>query len=881
MEQLKYLSIKDCKVMEEILLTEDLGEEEEIIPIVLFPRLNILKLKDLPILKRFCVGSITVSKEVKEMNSEEISLTTMQPLFNEESLNILRVYDCGLLQEIFELQGQDVGETHVVTNIPLKELDLRRLPKMKQVWNKDPQGIFSFQNLQEIYVAECESLKSLFPTSVARCLMQLKDLRVDNCGVVEIVAQEDGAEVAARLVFPKVTFLLLRKLSKLKWFYQGVHTSEWPLLKTLVVNGCDQIDIFISKSLSFQERVEESQLKTSIQQPFFLVEEVAFSSLETLRICNMENLKIIWHNQLAEDSFSKLQLLVVKFCENLMNIFQSNMLTRFQSLNILRVYDCGLLQEIFELQGQDVGETHVVTNIPLKELDLRRLPKMKQVWNKDPQGIFSLQNLQEIYVAECESLKSLFPTSVARCLMQLKDLRVDNCGVVEIVAQEDGAEVAARLVFPKVTFLLLRKLSKLKWFYQGVHTSEWPLLKTLVVNGCDQIDIFISKSLSFQERVEESQLKTSIQQPFFLVEEVAFSSLETLRICNMENLKIIWHNQLAEDSFSKLQLLVVKFCENLMNIFQSNMLTRFQSLNILRVYDCGLLQEIFELQGQDVGETHVVTNIPLKELDLRRLPKMKQVWNKDPQGIFSFQNLQEIYVAECESLKSLFPTSVARCLMQLKDLRVVDCGVEEIVAQEDGVEVAARLVFPKVTLLILRKLSKLKWFYQGVHTSEWPLLKTLVVNGCDQIELFISKSLSFQERVEESQVETSIQQPLFLVEEKMSVSECESITEVVAGEGSERNEVITFSQLTYLKLDCLPNLTSFCSRSYSFEFPSLEEVIVSKCPEMKIFCHGILSTPKLERVQATKEDEWHWKVDLNTTVRTLALEGQTMIPLCK
>ena len=203
-----------------------------------------------------------------------------------------------------------------------------------------------------------------------------------------------------------------------------------------------------------------------------------------------------------------------------MGIFQSNMLTRFQSLEKLLVHDCGSLQEIFELEGQNVRELQAVTTIPLKELDLRRLPKMKQVWNKDPQGIFSFQNLQEIFVLECESLKSLFPASVARCLMQLKDLRVVDCGVVEIVAQEDGVEVAAQLVFPKVTFLLLRKLSKLKWFYQGVHTSEWPLLKTLVVNGCDQIEIFISKSLNFQERVKESQLKTSIQQPLFLVEEV-------------------------------------------------------------------------------------------------------------------------------------------------------------------------------------------------------------------------------------------------------------------------------------------------------------------------------------------------------------------------
>ena len=113
MVQLKYLYIGDCKVMEEILLlTEDLGEEE-IIPKVLFPRLEVLILKDLPVLKRFCVGSnikfpslkvlviekcpklesfifkpvssdMTLSKELKEVNSEEISQIAMQPLFNEE-----------------------------------------------------------------------------------------------------------------------------------------------------------------------------------------------------------------------------------------------------------------------------------------------------------------------------------------------------------------------------------------------------------------------------------------------------------------------------------------------------------------------------------------------------------------------------------------------------------------------------------------------------------------------------------------------------------------------------------------------------------------------------------------------------------------------------
>ena len=151
----------------------------------------------------------------------------------------------------------------------------------------------------------------------------------------------------------------------------------------------------------------------------------------------------------------------------------------------------------------------------------------------------------------------------------------------------------------------------------------------------------------------------------------------------MENLKIIWHDKLAEDSFFKLQSLFVKDCENLVDIFKSNIPTRFQSLEGIYVSNCGSLQEVFELQRHDVRETHAVTAIPLKILKLQRLPKMKHIWNKDPQGIFSFQNLQKISVLECESLKSLFPASVARVLMQLEDLQIEDCGVEEIVSYEE------------------------------------------------------------------------------------------------------------------------------------------------------------------------------------------------------
>jgi hypothetical protein len=114
MGQLKHLHIFECKVMEEIIVTEESGVVEERIPkLVLFSQLECLILKDLPMLKRFCIGSniefpslkqlwiercpklktfickpvssgMTFGKELVEMNAKDNPHTAMQPFFNEE-----------------------------------------------------------------------------------------------------------------------------------------------------------------------------------------------------------------------------------------------------------------------------------------------------------------------------------------------------------------------------------------------------------------------------------------------------------------------------------------------------------------------------------------------------------------------------------------------------------------------------------------------------------------------------------------------------------------------------------------------------------------------------------------------------------------------------
>jgi hypothetical protein len=108
---------------------------------------------------------------------------------------------------------------------------------------------------------------------------------------------------------------------------------------------------------------------------------------------------------------------------------------------------------------------------------------------------------------------------------------------------------------------------------------------------------------------------------------------------------------------------------------------------------------------------------------------------------------------------------------------------------------------------------------------------------------------------------------------RMSIKDCGMVTEIVANEGEGIKDEIVFSKLEILELHLLPSLTSFCSEKHSFDFPSLVEVTVEQCPEMKFFSNGALSTPKLRRVKLTEEDKkGSWVGNLNTTIQQLSTQ---------
>ena len=231
---------------------------------------------------------------------------------------------------------------------------------------------------------------------------------------------------------------------------------------------------------------------------------------------------------------------------------------------------------------------------------------------------------------------------------------------------------------------------------------------------------------------------------------------------------MLWHNhQLVPNSFCKIKELQVHRCENLMNIFPPNMLRRLQNLEELKIEDCNSVEEVFDVRGENFEEICDKGSTPLrvfKHLTLINLPKLKHVWTSDPEVILTFQNLREVGVSQCKTLKSLFPILVAKSLEQLESLHINDCELmEEIVALEEGLETMTKFVFPQITSLTLQSLPELKCFYPKKYTLEWSSLKSLKIFKCDKVKIVASNELSFTD-TDELGDHVPVQQPLFLIE---------------------------------------------------------------------------------------------------------------------
>ena len=208
----------------------------------------------------------------------------------------------------------------------------------------------------------------------------------------------------------------------------------------------------------------------------------------------------------------------------------------------------------------------------------------------------------------------------------------------------------------------------------------------------------------------------------------------------MKSLSKIWNSEVPVDSFGKLGTLIIEKCDKLVNVFPCYMVGTCRSLGSLRVTNCKSMKAIFDLADKKGDATYVTK---LQDVHLETLPKLEYVfkWKEDQEGILSLNNLQKIWVYDCERLENIFPVSVAKTIENLECLVVWDCSrLREIVAKgedaNNNISSSTEFKFPKLTTIKFLRLPKFKSFYPGAYELSCPALNDLSIELCDMLEPF-------------------------------------------------------------------------------------------------------------------------------------------------
>ncbi|KAK6289734.1 hypothetical protein POUND7_001275 [Theobroma cacao] len=135
----------------------------------------------------------------------------------------------------------------------------------------------SFPNLRKIWIIGCNSLKTLFPISVAHCLLKLEQFKVEGASKLkQLFGHEDetGLKDEKEMLLPQLKRLFLKRLPSLTRFIPKCYHFVFPTLEYLEVKECSKITTSFLVDSEFsthaQTKVSNRQSSSSF---FFIVDD--------------------------------------------------------------------------------------------------------------------------------------------------------------------------------------------------------------------------------------------------------------------------------------------------------------------------------------------------------------------------------------------------------------------------------------------------------------------------------------------------------------------------------------------------------------------------------------------------------------------------------
>ncbi|CAH1435484.1 unnamed protein product [Lactuca virosa] len=599
--------------------------------------------------------------------------------------------------------------------------------------------------------------------------------------------------------------------------------------------------------------------------------EVVIPKLETLRIDDMENLAEIWPCELSRGEKVKLREIKVRNCDKLLNLFLHNPMSLLHHLEELEVTECGSIASLFNIDLDCVGAIgEEDNNSILRSIKVENLGKLTEVWrikgaDKSHSLVSGFQVVESIRIRKCERFRNVFtPITTDFDVGALLEIQIEDCGgetgrfneskessqekKTDILSEEETLrEITGNIsnvAFPSCLIPSFHNLHKLYLKkYEGVKVvfeMENPTSRELVTTHHNQ------------------------QQPILL-------NLQELYLYNMDNMSHVWKcnryrffnlpKQQSESTFHNLTTIHVYQCKSIKYLFSPLMAELFSNLKKVHIEWCHGIEEVVSNRDDEdekmTTSTHTTTTLfpQLDSLTLKYMNNLKCIGGggaKDENTEISFNNTvfpdrfklseaggvswslcqysREIEIENCPALSSVIPCYAAGQMQKLRVLRIWCCnGIKEIFETQSG-------------MISNKNKSDCNEGIPRVNNNVimLPNLKILEIVVCAGLEhIFTFSAIGSLAHLEE-----------------LTISSCESMKVIVKKEeedasssSSSSKKVVVFPRLKSIELSYLPELEDFFLGMNEFAFPSLDNVTIKKCPQMRVFAPGGSTTLQLKYIR--------------------------------
>ncbi|PHT37317.1 hypothetical protein CQW23_25017 [Capsicum baccatum] len=406
---LRKLWIISCQSMEEVITEEEQQGEEIMTNESLFPRLENLYLNDLPKLGHFILTKraheFPSLKEVDILECHKMKTFIQQVTVSTLSFESVNNDD--------ELKVVDLNKAMFNSKVLCHNLEVLYIWEANSITalcsHQLPAPYFS--KLEALEVQNCGELRNLMSPSVARALLNLRKLRIEECQSMEEVITEDqeqqGEQIMIEPLFLVLEVVILDMLPKLRHFFLTKYTLEFPFLRALQIHVCPEMKKFVqqgSVSTPSLECVNNDDEVKAVDTMFN--SKVSCLNLKELELAGANCITSLCTHQLPMGYFSKLEKLVVRNCGELRNLMSQSMARGLLNHRTLRILECQLMEEVITEEEQQGEE--IMTNEPLfpvlEELKLYDLPKLGHfILTKH---VVEFPFLKEVAIRDCPKMKS-------------------------------------------------------------------------------------------------------------------------------------------------------------------------------------------------------------------------------------------------------------------------------------------------------------------------------------------------------------------------------------------------------------------------------------------------------------------------------------------